>query len=56
MLKTTVGTIPWRVRLHLQEEEGTPMDVVAKPATGPAVTALQLHILLWQRELVRRAR
>ncbi len=30
------------------------MEVKTTSATNPAVTALQLHILLWQRELIRR--
>jgi hypothetical protein len=31
------------------------MSPIALPSPAP-VTALQLHILLWQRELVRRQR
>jgi hypothetical protein len=30
------------------------MDIRTTPSAGPGVTSLQLHILLWQRELVRR--
>jgi hypothetical protein len=30
------------------------MDITTTSAATTAVTALQLHILLWQRELIRR--